>query len=445
MTAGAHEKGINVNRTSWVLVLTGMAATALVAGTAVASTPPTSTPDDAPFDSEPGSAVAAVDLGALDPTTVRLDARATLNADFLVDDIPTGDLSDPANGRTPPYEGHVVPGFSGIVANDDRSFWAMPDNGFGTIENSADFLLRLYHITPDWETAGGGAGEIFVNDFISLRDPNNVIGFPIVNEDTPERLLTGSDLDIESVQRAPGGTFWIGDEFGPFIVHFDPDGVLLDAPIEPPFGMSPQNPHLAGAAPLVERRRGFEAMAMSPDGTKLFPIVEGFLTDDEDQLRRYIYEVDVATGEYTDRSWQMHTETPANLVADAQALDDNRLLIIERDGFQWVDSAFKRLYVLDLSAPDEEGFVSKHHALNLMWIANPDGIGEGRPEDGFGLGPVFAFPLESVETLVVLGGGRLLVANDNNYPGGNGRIPGTPDDTEMIILSAVAEAPPPST
>jgi glycerophosphoryl diester phosphodiesterase len=186
-------------------------------------------------------------------------------------------------------------------------------------------------------------------------------------------------------------------------------------------------------------------MAMSPDGTKLFPIVEGFLTDDEDQLRRYIYEVDVATGEYTDRSWQMHTETPANLVAGAQALDDSRLLIIERDGFQWVDSAFKRLYVLDLSAPDEEGFVSKHHALNLMWIANPDGIGEGRPEDGFGLGPVFAFPLESVETLVVLGGGRLLVANDNNYPGGNGRIPGTPDDTEMIILSAVAEAPPPST
>ena len=31
--------------------------------------------------------------------------------------------------------------------------------------------------------------------------------------------------------------------------------------------------------------------------------------------------------------------------------------------------------------------------------------------------------------------GRILVANDNNYPGSNGRVPGTPDDTEMIILS----------
>ena len=272
-----------------------------------------------------------------------------------------------------------------------------------------------------------------------------MIGFPIVNEDTPERLLTGSDLDIESVQRAPDGTFWIGEEFGPFIVHFDADGVLLDAPIEPPFGMSPQNPHLGGAVPLVERSRGFEAMAMSPDGTKLYPIVEGFLTEDEDPAAAVHLRGRPGDREYTDRSWQMHTETPGNIVADAQAIDDNRLLIIERDGFQWVNSAFKRLYVLDLAAPDEEGFVSKHHAVNLLWIANPDGIGEGRPEDGFGLGPVFAFPLESVETLLVLGDGRLLVANDNNYPGGNGRVPGTPDDTEMIILSTVAAATPPST
>ena len=323
-----------------------------------------------------------------------------MSADFLVDDIPTGALSDPANGRTPPYAGHIVPGFSGIVANDDGSFWAMPDNGFGTIENSTDFLLRLYHVTPDWETADGGTGEIVVDDFISLRDPNNVIGFPIVNEDTPERLLTGGDLDIESVQRAPDGTFWIGDEFGPFIVHFDADGVLLGAPIEPPFGMSPQNPHLGDAAPGVERSRGFEAMAMSPDGTKLYPIVEGYLTGDEDQLRRYIYEVDVATGEYTDRSWQMHTETPANMIADAQAIDDHRLLVIERDGFQWVNSAFKRLYVARPVGTGRGRFRVQAPAVNLLWIANPDGIGDGRPEGGFGLGPVFAFPLESVETVV---------------------------------------------
>ena len=32
----------------------------------------------------------------------------------------------------------------------------------------------------------------------------------------------------------------------------------------------------------------------------------------------------------------------------------------------------------------------------------------------------------------------LLVGLDNNYPGGNGRVPGTPDGTEMITLHSKA-------
>ena len=36
--------------------------------------------------------------------------------------------------------------------------------------------------------------------------------------------------------------------------------------------------------------------------------------------------------------------------------------------------------------------------------------------------------------MVGLGDGRLLVGNDNNYPGGNGRVAGTPDDTELIVI-----------
>ena len=40
----------------------------------------------------------------------------------------------------------------------------------------------------------------------------------------------------------------------------------------------------------------------------------------------------------------------------------------------------------------------------------------------------------SFETLVLLGGDRVLIANDNNYPDSNGRIPGRPDDLEADIL-----------
>ena len=51
-----------------------------------------------------------------------------------------------------------------------------------------------------------------------------------------------------------------------------------------------------------------------------------------------------------------------------------------------------------------------------------------------------SFPLQSVESLEVLGGERLLIANDNNYPFSDGRwtARNRPDDTEMIIVRAPA-------
>ena len=66
-----------------------------------------------------------------------------------------------------------------------------------------------------------------------------------------------------------------------------------------------------------------------------------------------------------------------------------------------------------------------------MNIQDPDDIGGslvGIPED------VFSFPLQSVESVTPVDDFTLLVGLDNNYPGGNGRVPGTPDDTEIITL-----------
>ena len=149
-----------------------------------------------------------------------LRQRASLSADFFLTGPPSGALATPNNGRTVPFPGQIIPGFSGIVDNGDGTFWGLPDNGFGAKSNSADFLLRLYHVTPDWETPDGGAGEIAVDSYISLRDPDHHLTSPIVNETTTDRLLTGGDFDIESVQRAKDGTLWIGEEFGPFLLHF---------------------------------------------------------------------------------------------------------------------------------------------------------------------------------------------------------------------------------
>ncbi len=143
-----------------------------------------------------------------------------------------------------------VQGFSSVIDNKDGTYLAMSDNGFGSLENSADYHLRVYTIRPRYERKNGGKGDVRVRDFIELHDPDKKIPFAIVNHFTNKRILTGADFDIESFQKADDGTFWFGDEFGPFLLHTDAYGKLLDAPIPlPDFDnpgkeiRAPQNPY----------------------------------------------------------------------------------------------------------------------------------------------------------------------------------------------------------
>ena len=122
-------------------------------------------------------------------------------------------------------------GFSAIVAGrKPGEYLAMPDNGYGGKANSRDFLIRAYPIDPDFKTARGGSGDVEVGDFIQFRDPNHKIGLHDRERGHPDRLLTGGDIDPESLQRGRNGDFWMGEEFGPWILHFDGRGVLLDPP-----------------------------------------------------------------------------------------------------------------------------------------------------------------------------------------------------------------------
>src|SRR6266567_1035567 len=176
---------------------------------------------------------------------VTLVGRAVLPVETYAPGPPSGTLLPPGvvNGISFPLPSQPVQGFSSMV--DGRlpgEYLAMPDNGYGAKATSKDFLIRAYYIRPDFKTANGGSGSVAVGDFISFREPNNLIGFPIVNEATTERLLTGGDIDPESLDRAHNGDLWVGDEFGPWILHFDSHGVLLDRPFEIPGVRSPNNP-----------------------------------------------------------------------------------------------------------------------------------------------------------------------------------------------------------
>ena len=63
--------------------------------------------------------------------------------------------------------------------------------------------------------------------------------------------------------------------------------------------------------------RGFEAMALSADGRALHPIVEGAFVDDPVARRRFVYEFDLETEQYTGRTWEYETDTDANVIGDA--------------------------------------------------------------------------------------------------------------------------------
>lgn len=340
----------------------------------------------------------------------------------------------PINGVNLPFPSQPVQGVSGVLDAGHGTFLVLLDNGYGAKANSADFLLRLYDVRPDFETAKGGGGTVEVGAYIQLRDPNHRVPFAIVNEQTSDRLLTGADFDPESVRQAKNGDLWIGDEFGPYLLHFDATGVLLEAPIPLPGVASPDNPMLGGGAPTLRGSQGLEGMAITPDGNTLYPMLEGALITDPNQSRRFIYEFDVRSSAYTGTRYAYRVEAPGNAISDLTALDRHRLLVIERDGGQGAAAQFKRIFVVDLRRVDADGFLIKQDALDLLQIRDPNGISlPARPGD-IRLGDPFAFPFVTIESVLPLDGNRLLVINDNNFPFSTGRNPTRPDDTEFIIV-----------
>lgn len=150
------------------------------------------------------------------------------------------------------FAGQPVQGFSAVQRLQDGTYLFLTDNGFGTKANSADALLRLNRLSFSGQTQPGGTAKVL--DWVQLRDPDRRVNWRIVNENTAERLLTGSDFDPEGFVIAPDGTLWVGDEFGPYLLHFSADGRLLEAPIPTPnlAGL----PTLHGQAPIVIGHRG---------------------------------------------------------------------------------------------------------------------------------------------------------------------------------------------
>jgi len=400
-----------------------------------------------------------------------------------------------ANGVRGPAEGphfaeQPVQGFSSMVPADAGTWWALADNGFAWRPNSADFQLVFYRLDPRW---GDPAGPRVLETVI-LRDPDRRIPWTIVCDrargrplpdfsfnvlppappacggEPAARILTGFDLDPESFVRVPDGTFWVSEEFGPFLVHVAADGRVLEPPVPFPGVRSPQNPFLKisdrvhADRPTLAASRGPEGLAISPDGTKLYALLEGAVAGDDPQdLRIYVFEVakQAFAGGFLKLRLEMPSQTvnlagltdpsgarvypdavapPAGPVSigELKAVNERQLLVIERDnhGDDLPAPHFKKVFLLDLvQAAEHDGYLGKTLLLDLLAIPDPPGVG--------GDGDFFSLPFYTIESVHLVDERTLLVASDNNYPFSNGRArsrrsdrsgPLAADDTELILV-----------
>ena len=394
------------------------------------------------------SAPAVADSGV--GLRVQLAGRVVLPAETFRKGPDCGREIEAANGIHPPFAGRQpIQGFSDLDAGPDGEFWVLSDNGFGSKENSADYLLCIYRVSCDFSE-----GSMQLQQVIQLSDPNHLAGFPLVSgregnsrasggrdaRIREQSFLTGADFDPESIVRTKEGEFWVGDEFGPFLLHFDSQGRLLVPPVPTPGVAVPENPFLGDRRPNQPSSGGFEGMDKTADGGFLYALLEKTTEGDPPGLLR-LYRFDPAIGAFSGdgpyRFYPLEVKH-GHYIGALAVVSPRTIAVLERDNEQGPAAHFKKIYLADLD-DHEEGVLRKRELADLLKIPDPEGIGAG-VEGNRGAGS-FAMPFITLEGLVKTPGGFLAVCNDNNYPFSVGRHieEGSPDDNEIILLRLLSD------
>ena len=361
-------------------------------------------------------------------------------------------------GVSLPFQGQPIQGHSGIKRMADGSFWLLTDNGAGSKANSPDFMLFLNRYAVDFKS-----GQFKRLQTVFLHDPDKKVPFRIVHEGTKQRYLTGADFDTEGFQIA-GGHFWIGDEFGPYLIKADMKGrvrAVIDTKVDGKTIVSPDHPSVTtpgapgGEVKFQSRRsKGYEGLASSPDGSKLYALLEGALWDDAAKAYETVdgkqflrvLEFDVKTEQWTGRHWKYLLEANHHAIGDFNMISPTEGLIIERDNGEGTpDKAcpagekrkdcfhdlpqFKRVYKVELSEANVNSPLRKIGYIDLLHIADPNKLARKPLVNG-----ELSFPFFTIENVDIVDATHIVVGNDNNLPFSSSREPNQADDNELILL-----------
>jgi hypothetical protein len=139
--------------------------------------------------------------------------------------------------------------------------------------------------------------------------------------------------DSEGLVAMPDGTFWVSDEYGPYITHFDQWGHALQR-------LSPLNGTLPPELQLRVANRGMEGLTVTPDGKELVGIMQSSLQQPDlaggnakklTPLRIVTY--NLKTHDEHEYLYLLHDPaTNGTAVSELTALSDTTFLVDERDG-----------------------------------------------------------------------------------------------------------------
>lgn len=327
-----------------------------------------------------------------------------------------------------------------LVPGTSRDFYLLTDRGPNIDFPGGNKGFVVPAFTPRIVRAHLAGNKLRVDGSILLRQSNGtpLTGLPIGAGgcgSTGESGFTlagtplspdANGIDSEGLVALADGTFWLSDEYGPFMAHFGADGRELQR----------LSPCAGGGLPSVYARRrpnrGMEGLTITPDGQWLVGIMQAPLENpapagvrNVSRFTRILFKhlVSGATREYG------YLLEAATLQGNSEivALSPTRFLVLERDG-NFLGSSpgpvFKRIYEADISGATEVGALG---ALGATPIAGGKTLEQATVAQLAAAGIVTArktlsvdlasigYPHDKAEGLALAPGGMLFVSNDDDF------------------------------
>jgi hypothetical protein len=190
---------------------------------------------------------------------------------------------------------------------------------------------------------------------VGLIDPRASTGESMVDLNGNRLAPSDHGLDSEGLVAMPDGTFWVSDENGPFVVHFDPNGKELER-FSPFDGTLPLELSLRGP------NQGMEGLTITADGSTLVGIMQsalntpGLVGSSESFPVARIVTINLANrGDVHEYLYPLANPQQTKVaVSEITAVGPTTFLIDERDDEPQPDGN-KKIYVADVSRAADVG------------------------------------------------------------------------------------------